>query len=137
MSEFWDWAAAAYARPGVAAACLDLQDAYGQNVPLLLWALWRGGDVASAVVVARSWEEEVVAPLRGVRRRLKGRSGAEALRENVKAVELEAERTLMAELERLAGAVCDEAALATVVEAWGGAPPTETLDRLRAAITAA
>ena len=137
MNEFWDWAVAVYARPGVAAACLDLQDAYGQNVPLLLWALWRGGDVTRAIAVARSWEDEVVAPLRGVRRRLKGRAGAEGLREHVKAVELEAERTLMAELEPLAGAVFDKAALATVVDAWGGAPPTEALDRLRAAITAA
>ena len=136
MSEFWDWAVAVYARPGVAEACLDLQDSHGQNVPLLLWAAWRGGDVAAAVGLARAWEDEVVAPLRGVRRRLKGRAGAETLRERVKAVELEAERTLMLALEAVAGALLDADALAKVADAWGGSPPPETLVRLRALITA-
>ncbi len=137
MSSFWDWAVAAYARPGVAEACLDLQDRYGQNVPLLLWAIWRGGDVAGALAVARSWEDEVVGPLRGVRRRLKGRAGAEELRQKVKAVELEAERTMMAALEALAGPVAEEGALAAVVAAWGGTPPAESLAQLRAIVTAA
>ena len=36
----WDWAVAAYGADGVADACLELQDAAGQNVPLLLWAAW-------------------------------------------------------------------------------------------------
>ena len=137
MSEFWDWAVAAYAKPGVAEACLDLQDSHGQNVPLLLWALWRGGDVAAAVDLARAWEDEVVGPLRGVRRRLKGRAGAETLRERVKAVELEAERTLMLALEAVAGPVLDAGALVKAAEAWGTSPPTQTLVRLRALITAA
>ncbi len=136
MSEFWDWAVAAYARPGVADACLDLQDHYGQNVPLLLWAVWRGGDIAAAVEIARSWEDEVVAPLRGLRRRLKGRTQAEALRQKVKAVELEAERMMMVALEAAAGPLADDDALAAVVSAWGGAVPAEALHRLRALMTA-
>ena len=136
MSEFWDWAIAAYARPGVAEACLDLQDTHCQNVPLLLWAIWRGGDVMAAVAVAREWEGEVVGPLRGVRRRLKGRAGAEDLRGQVKAVELAAERSLMTALEGLAGVVTDEHALAVVAQAWGGAAPPDALQRLRALITA-
>lgn len=137
MSEFWDWAVAAYARPGVAEACLDLQDAHGQNVPLLLWAIWRGGDVAAAVAVAREWETDVVGPLRGVRRRLKGRAGAEGLRDKVKAVELEAERSMMAALEGVAGASRDGEALAVVARTWGAAPPPEALERLRGLITGA
>ena len=137
MSEFWDWAVAAYARPGVAEACLDLQDTHGQNVPLLLWALWRGGDVTAAVTMARSWEKDVTGPLRGVRRRLKGRTGAEALRDRVKAVELEAERVLMSALEAVAGPGVDDDALAAVARSWGGAPPLEVLDHLRVIITAA
>ena len=128
---------AAYAKPGVAEACLDLQDTYGQNVPLVLWALWRGGDVLAAVALARSWDKEVVAPLRAVRRRLKGRSGAEALRERVKAVELEAERSLMLALEAVAGAVPDPGAPAAVARAWGGSPAPDGLARLAAMITAA
>src|SRR5690606_19138568 len=31
----WEWAVAAYARPGVSDVCLQLQDGDGQNVPLL------------------------------------------------------------------------------------------------------
>ena len=137
MSEFWDWAVVAYAKPGVAEVCLDLQDAHGQNVPLLLWALWRGGDVTAAVTMARSWEDDVVGPLRGVRRRLKGRAGAEALRDRVKAVELEAEHVLMSALEALAGPDADDDALAAVALAWTGALPREILDHLRTIITAA
>jgi len=40
MSAFWDWAVAAYRDEAVRIACLDLQDAQGQNVPLLLWGAW-------------------------------------------------------------------------------------------------
>ena len=137
MSEFWDWAVAVHAKPGVAEACLDLQDAYGQNVPLLLWAVWRGGDVAAAVALARVWDSEVVGPLRGVRRCLKGRAGAEGLRERVKAVELEAERSLMLALEAVAGPVPDADALTAVAGAWGGSPASDALARLAALITAA
>jgi len=137
MNEFWDWALAVYARPGVAETCLDLQDTYGQNVPLLLWAVWRGGDVTAAVTLARSWEHDVIAPLRGVRRRLKARGDAETLRQKVKAVELEAERSLMTALETVAGPEVDGRALAAVAAAWGEAPPVEVLSRLHALITAA
>jgi uncharacterized protein (TIGR02444 family) len=137
MSEFWEWAVAAYARPGAAEACLDLQDRYGQNVPLLLWALWRGGDVPAAVAIARSWEDDVVAPLRGVRRGLKSRAGAEALRAQVKAAELAAERTMMLALEAVAGPVVDEEALAAVTVAWGAPAPSQALARLRTVITGA
>jgi uncharacterized protein (TIGR02444 family) len=44
VSVFWEWALDAYARPGVAEACLELQDVHGQNVPLLLWAAWAAAD---------------------------------------------------------------------------------------------
>ena len=107
--DFWDWAVAAYARPGVAELCLDLQDAHGQNVPLLLWAVWAGEsgrrvDAAQAVATARAWQE-VIAPLRDVRRRLKTTvtEGDDAqrlaVREQVKGVELSAEKALMTLLE--------------------------------------
>lgn len=137
MSEFWDWAVAVYARPGVAEACLDLQDRYSQNVPLLLWAIWRGGDDLTAVDTATQWEGEVIGPLRYARRNLKRLRGAEAIREGVKAMELEAERALMTELEGLASGPVDPDALERVVERWGGKPPQADLDHLRALITAA
>ena len=112
MTAFWDWALDAYARPGVAEACLELQDAHGQNVPLLLWAAWtaqegRRADLAAAARLAQAWETDAVEPLRAVRRVLKQpRAGfddaaREGLRARIKAVELESERLLMASLEAL------------------------------------
>ena len=126
----------AYARPGVAPACLMLQDRHAQNVPLLLWAVWaRAGDAASierATALARTWEEGVVAPLRAARRSLKAPAPPvddvvrEALREAVKAAELRAERVLLETLEGLPG---DSAASASALEAlravsaaWGPPP---------------
>jgi hypothetical protein len=75
--------------------------------------------------------------LRGVRRRLRGRPGAEALRERVKAVELEAERSLMLALEAVASPVPDAGALTAVARAWGGSPASDGLARLAEMITAA
>ncbi|MFN3931785.1 MAG: TIGR02444 family protein [Brevundimonas sp.] len=115
MSELWDWAVKAYAADGVGEACLHLQDAAGQNVPLLLWAAWaartgRAPDadtLEAACDVARAWQEAAIAPLRAVRRQMKGRNpdlddaDREAVRSQVNAVELEAERRLLAALEGL------------------------------------
>ncbi|MDR3507060.1 MAG: TIGR02444 family protein, partial [Caulobacteraceae bacterium] len=75
----WDWAVQAYARSGVARACLTLQDAHGQNVPYLLWALRRAAlgppldaaDLARAATLARSWEAAGLCALRAARRGLK------------------------------------------------------------------
>ncbi|WP_029415545.1 TIGR02444 family protein [Brevundimonas bacteroides] len=130
MSGFWDWALAAYRRPGVSEACLTLQDTHGQNVPLLLWAAWTAATgraldeeaIEAACDAARAWDGAVVGPLRAIRRTLKGPipdigdAGREALRDQIKAVELAAERALMAHLEAL------------VPESGG--PPTATLDAL-------
>ena len=102
----WDFSLATYARPGVAEACLALQDRFGQDVNLLLWALWLGtrghrlrpDELASAEAAAGPWHAEVVVPLRIVRRRLKTGplpapgGAAEALRDRLKGLELEAER---------------------------------------------
>lgn len=99
---FWDFSLAAYGRPGVAEACLALQDRLGLDVNLLLFALWAGrcGRRLTAVELATlreasgPWHREVVVPLRGVRRRLKGAADPahEALRRRIKRDELEAER---------------------------------------------
>ena len=110
----WDWALEAYARQPVAEACLNLQDAHGQNVPWLLWAAWMAGegrtaDLQDAAKMMRAWDVEVGAPLRGVRRALKPArppvddAAKEALRDAVKAVELKGERVLMESLEALSG----------------------------------
>lgn len=115
MTRFWDWALSAYARPGVAQACLDLQDEHGQCTPYLLWAAWSAQNghgvndtiLAKGAVLAQQWEPAFITPVRAVRRALKppfdGVSDdlREALREQVKAVELAAEQTLMLSLEAL------------------------------------
>lgn len=140
----WDWAVRAYGRPGVAPACLHLQDAHGQNAPLLLAAAWAAAegrtlDLDAAVGLARAWEADVVGPLRAARRGLKMShspipdAGRETLRETVKAVELESERLLLAALETLAwpgdpaeiGAALDRAARAWAQMKFSAPPPDE------------
>jgi uncharacterized protein (TIGR02444 family) len=99
---FWDYSLAVYARPGVAEACLALQDRFGLDVNILLFCCWAGarGEALGPAALARlleaagPWQEQVVKPLRAARRWLKGRPGAEvqALRARIEADELEAER---------------------------------------------
>lgn len=106
----WDFALAVYGRPGVPAACLDLQDRLGQDVNVLLFAAWAGmacnadlpaeelGRIDRAVA---PWRDEVVRPLRAVRRRAKGED--DALYRRLKAAELEAERVQQDRLFALSG----------------------------------
>lgn len=141
----WDWALEAYARQPVAEACLNLQDAHGQNVPYLLWAAWmaqegRSADLKDAARMMRTWDAEVGSPLRGVRRALKparppvDETAKEALRDAVKAVELQGERVLMESLEALSSApgvaiaVLD--GLVAAAEASGDPPRRSALEKL-------
>lgn len=48
---FWRFSCAVYAAPGVAQACLELQDTHGADVNLLLLAAWLGA--------ARGWERTI------------------------------------------------------------------------------
>ena len=76
---FWDYALELYRRPGVEAACLELQQRHSLDVNIVLLCCWLGhrGVVAEDAVLARiaemteTWQEEVVRPLRAVRSRLK------------------------------------------------------------------
>lgn len=118
MSRLWDWATAAYAVEGVAAACLDLQDHHEQNTCLLLWAGWNAvtgrrpdaETIEAACDIARAWDSTTITPLRTVRRTLKlpvpdiEDDAREAVRNRIKAVELEAERRLLLALEPLSPA---------------------------------
>lgn len=146
---FWTWALEAYARPGTAEACLDLQDAHHQSVPLLLWAVWAAqegrplgfGDLMDGSSLAARWDEAAVAPLRNARRSLKTPTEGvpdevrEGLRGEVKALELKAEQILMARLEDMTSpaggdALDIEAALNEAAQAWAFTPPYEALARL-------
>ena len=96
----WDYAVAAYQRPGVAEACLALQDNGGADVNLLLAAAWlaeRGcgwssDDVARLAHLCAGWRTRCLLPLRQVRRYLKEQMEIDDLYRRVKALELEAER---------------------------------------------
>ena len=113
-SAFWRFSLGFYAIPGVAPACLELQDEANVDVNLLLFLLFLAGegravtrdDVARIDASIASWRAEVVEPLRAVRRRLKTGVGdtppatSEALRNMVKKIELEAERLEQGRLEK-------------------------------------
>lgn len=145
----WDWSLKAWAADGVVEACLELQDAAGQNIPLLLWAAWAAAEgrrpdaeaVEAACDTARAWQETAVAPLRAVRRALKARApdlddaAREAVRAGVKAVELDAERHLMIALEALAPAPSGPPqarldALVAVARVWSPMTPRAGLVKL-------
>ena len=142
-----DWAQAAYAAPGVADLCLALQDEHGQSVCLLLWAAWAGAtdrpvDQLGAASLARTWEANVVGPLRAARRGLKAAPGLTdadraALRARVRADELAAEWALLAALEALApgsGQATDPLeAMIAASTAWGVTAPVQRLSKLAAA----
>ena len=105
-SPFWRFSLRFYRQPGVADACIALQEGSGVDVNLLLYLLWQAtqrrafaaADVASLESQIGPWREATVIPLRGVRRALKvppalvAAGTAEAFRTRIKAVELEAER---------------------------------------------
>lgn len=113
---FWRFAVAVYARPGVEAACLSLQDTHGFDVPMTLFCAYAGlrrgrlpeAALTAAIAASTVWRVDVVAPLRAIRRRMKtaleaadGASSATAaprlpptapgVRAQVKAAELAAE----------------------------------------------
>lgn len=111
---FWSFSVELYGRPGVAPACLALQDRFGCDVNLLLFALWaaRNGVALGAADFARldaavaPWRASVVEPIRALRRRLKAETLdadpglAEACRQALLKAELEAERAAQELLAR-------------------------------------
>jgi len=113
--KFWNFSLKLYGRPGVAPACLALQDGLGLDVNLLLFCCWHGranrkleaADLKRAMAAVAGWQRDVIQPLRAVRRRLKAgvppisATESEALRRKVNDLELEGERIAQAALEAL------------------------------------
>lgn len=104
---FWDFSVTAYRADGVADACLRLQDRHGVDVNLFFYFCWLGAvrdsavekdEVAAVVESTANWREQVVRPLREVRRHMKSgfpgmnAAAVESLRTQVKRIELESER---------------------------------------------
>lgn len=141
----WDFALAAWERPGVAETCLELQDRHGQCVPLLIWLAWahaeaRAPDVETtgrAMRLARDLDAAVVTPLRGAGRALKPAiadlddDARKRLRAAARALELNAERTLLEALEAVTPAPAGRSeeplaeALSGLLLAWRGSGAKE------------
>jgi len=105
--ESWAFALAIYARPGVADACLALQNEAGVDVMLLLMTAFAAvrhrilltpDEIKMLDEGCRPWREQIVRRLRAIRTELKAgpqlapSSATEPFRTKVKALELEAEK---------------------------------------------
>lgn len=120
MQDLWNFALELYARAGVEQACLELQEA-GNDVCLLLTGAWlqRRGvrcldeRLQALQALAGPWQRVVVTPLRQVRQDWRANASQDAelaaLREQVKKLELQAERILLDRLQALAENWPDEA----------------------------
>ena len=123
-SPFWRFSLGFYRQPGVADACIALQDGCGADVNVLLFFLWlaRARRCVSPVtakalcVKVGPWHDDVVVSLRTLRRRLKNgsplveRNAAELLRTRIKSVELESERLQQEAMFALADELATESA---------------------------
>ncbi len=116
---FWEFSLAFYAKPGVSAACLALQDEFGADVDVVLFVLWCArlgcgldaaelGAVDGAIAV---WRGSVVQPIRAARRACRppppgafDTAAAEALRKQLLSAELAAERLQHGAMQALAPA---------------------------------
>ena len=112
-AEFWRFSLAVYGKPGVAPACLVLQDQFGRDINLALFCCWLGasgrGRLTRATLDAADravapWRQEVVENFRAARQAIKQAAmpGSDNLYAKAKAVELEAERMLQTRLAELA-----------------------------------
>jgi uncharacterized protein (TIGR02444 family) len=151
-SDLWSFSLAVYARPGVEDACLQLQTA-GANVCLLLCGLWleqRGVTcdeqrINALQALTAPWDTEVVQPLRTLRMQWKTQAVDDAvlkgMREQIKSLELEAERALLSRLEGVAQEwMRNDAGAMTWLEGLAGTaanPNCDALQVLRVAATGA
>ena len=151
QTDLWNYCLNLYARPGVEQACLDLQSR-GMDVCLLLCAAWletRGvacdeSRLGQLSARAGPWQREVVQPLRQLRTQWREAAAHDdvlaALRVQVKALELEAERTMLRRLESVTQSweqsqgTCD---WLQRMASGGGHPECDALETLRVAINGA
>ena len=115
---FWQFSLHLYQAPEVAKACLELQNSHGLDVNMLLFCCWHGTALGAlptdllkrAYTLSSNWRGNVVQPLRNARTWMKTESPEEftaqakfeALRAQIKAVELSAEQMQQYALESMA-----------------------------------
>jgi uncharacterized protein (TIGR02444 family) len=110
----WDFALRFYRLPGVEQDCLDLQDRWGADATLVLWLCWLEQREASVLKVdieaaqqkVGAWQQQVIAPLRLLRRQIKvgwavEDTAIQEVRRNIQGAELSAEKTALLWLEQL------------------------------------
>ena len=110
----WDFALAFYAQPQIAETCVHLQDSYKVNVCLLIGLRWldesgkhlSDAQFADLQTYIQVWTQQVVEPLRSLRRLLKQPVAAypqdetqAQIRISIKQAELLAEKKLLLEIE--------------------------------------
>lgn len=96
-AELWQFSLTTYARAGVANHCLYLQDRWGANINIILWLAWlaRRNLQVDAQTITRAenriahWHENLVEPVRQLRRTLRAQACAHS------ADEMDVERELM------------------------------------------
>lgn len=112
MAGLAEYAGGLYAQPGMQQLLLELQDDGGHDVLLLLTACWLGrwqrradpGLWQAIHQYQAPWREQIITPLRQVRRTLAGDVAVTELYEQVKACELAAEWHQLTMLEGLCAA---------------------------------
>lgn len=98
---FWQYSLNCYAREGVERLCLRLQNQYGVNVNVLLWACWSAEQgvaleqvrLLQALRLIAPCQCDYVEPLRAMRNALTSPM-QQALRKKILAAELEAEKVV-------------------------------------------
>jgi uncharacterized protein (TIGR02444 family) len=124
----WSFAVDLYKRPGVAKACLLLQDTLKVDVCLLLFALFAAKELRAPLDreelegldrAISDWRREVVWPLRSLRRRLRtgpfAASSTDALLGRIKGAEIDAEQIELAVLAQRGGRL-SRSAVADVID---------------------
>jgi len=110
----WSFALKFYAKPQTAEACLYLQDQHGANVCILIALCWLDErsiylstqGLIDLIAYTQKWTQEIIEPLRTLRRLLKQPfehyawdEQQEELRNSIKQAELLSEKKLLMEIE--------------------------------------
>jgi len=118
----WSFALLFYAKPQTSETCLYLQDQHGANVCVLIALHWLDGrsiglttqELMDLIAHTQKWSQEIVEPLRVLRRLLKQPFESyawdeqqEELRNSIKHAELLSEKKLLIEIESWINKISD------------------------------
>jgi len=138
---FWSFSLGYYRGAGVSEACLELQDNCGVDVNVVLFLLWQATQkrqfaaiqVKALAEKVGPWQIDVIGPIRGLRRMLKGnaplldKGSAELFRTKIKAIELESERLQQEAMYAMAAGLTAETASSVEAAARGSIAAYESV----------